>query len=699
MATIPTTPPVTSGTITSTGLGSGLDVNGLVNKLMAAESQPLKQLNAKEATYQAKLTAYGTVKSALSSFQSAVSSLESANTFQTVAATSGDSSVYSATAGAGAVPGSYSIEVTNIAKSQKLASSAFASVNDVVGTGTLTFQFGTDNGAGVFTGNSDKTAKDVTIDSSHSSLSGVRDAINAADIGVTATILNDGTGYRLALTSKDTGEANSLKITIGNDGDGDSLDNAGLSQLAYDPAGSLGNGKNMTQTVAAQDATLNVDGINDIKKSNNTITDLIEGVTLNLFQQSASGVPAILSVANDPASVQAEVQKFVNAYNDLKNTLGDVTSYDPKTQKGGILLGDSTILALQRQLRSLLTSNIPGLTGSDRLLSNIGIGFQKDGTLSLDSSKLKDALNTSAKDVASLFATVGTASDGLINFVSASGASKPGSYAVTVSQLATQGYSDGVSTASLANTNGTFNAPVVIDGNNNTLILEVDGVQTNTITLTQGNYTTAAALTAEIQSRINGDSALVAAKANVVVSFDNASAKFRITSNKYGSASTVAITSAGSNTPTTLGLSITSGNVGVDVAGTINGIQASGSGQYLTGALGDASSGIKIQVMGGELGARETVSYSQGYAHQIDTFVGSAIGASGPINARTDGIDKSVADIKDQVTAMNHRLAILQQQYLAQFNAMDTLVAQMRSTSDFLTQQLASLASIRPTGN
>ena len=130
----------------------------------------------------------------------------------------------------------------------------------------------------------------------------------------------------------------------------------------------------------------------------------------------------------------------------------------------------------------------------------------------------------------------------------------------------------------------------------------------------------------------------------------------------------------------------------------INGIEASGAGQYLTGAQGDPSSGIKIQILGGALGARETVSYSQGYAYQIDNFVGEAIGAAGPISTRTDGISKSVADIKDQVTTMNQRLAVLQQRYLAQFNAMDTLVAQMRSTSDFLTQQLASLANIMPTG-
>ena len=277
-------------TITSTGLGSGIDINGLVSKIMAVESQPLQQLDTKEATYQAQLASYGQVKSALSAFQAAVGGLESATSFQSIAATSADSSVYTASASSIAVPGTYSIEVVKLAQSQKLISGAFTGVNDVVGTGTLTFQFGTDDGMGGFTVNSTKAAQSVTIDAAHDTLSGVRDAINAANIGVTATIINDGTGYKLSLTSSDTGAANSLKITVTNDSVGTNLDNTGLSQFAYDPAGSVGNGKNLTQTLAAQDAELNVDGINGIKKSSNVVSDVVQGVTLNLLKQSVSGV-------------------------------------------------------------------------------------------------------------------------------------------------------------------------------------------------------------------------------------------------------------------------------------------------------------------------------------------------------------------------------------------------------------------------
>ena len=223
-------------------------------------------------------------------------------------------------------------------------------------------------------------------------------------------------------------------------------------------------------------------------------------------------------------------------------------------------------------------------------------------------------------------------------------------------------------------------------------------MQTGTIDLTQGSYADATALSAEIQSKINGDSALAAATSSVTVSFDNANSKFLITSDRYGSASNVSVTAVGTNTAATLGLDIGgTSTAGVDVAGTINGYDATGSGQYLTGSGNDAA-GIKLLIDGGALGDRGTISYSQGYAHQIDGFVKQALGATGSMTTRTEGLNKSIADIGKQRDALNLRLAALQKRYLAQFNAMDLLISQMNSTSNFLTQQLASLATLSKGG-
>jgi flagellar hook-associated protein 2 len=679
-------------TITSTGVGSGLDINGLLTKLMAAESTPLTLLDKKEAGLQAKISAFGSLQGALSAFQGSVSPLNSLAKFQALSATSADSTVYTASGFPSAAPGSYSIEVTQLAQAHKLASSAFTNATDVVGTGSLTFQFGTFS-AGVFSVNSAKAAQTVTINSSQNTLAGIRDAVNTAKVGVTATILNDGTGNKLIFTSNDTGAANSLKITVADTSDVSNTDNAGLSRLAYDPNGVLGNGKNLTETVVAQNALLNVDGIVGISKASNTVTDVIQGVTLNLLKKSAAGVPATLTVSRDVSSVQSAVANFVKAYNDLNKAVADLTKYDPVTKKGAVLQGDNSARSIINQVRQQLNRTLTGLTGSYTSLSQIGVSFQTDGTLALDSAKLSTALSTNFNDIAGLFTSLGKPSDSLINYLSATEKTQAGSYAVNITQLATHGVLAGVTTGSLAHTAGTFTAPFTIGTTNNTLGLKVDGVQSGTITLASGTYTTATALVAEIQSKINGDTTLKNASKSVTVSFDNVTSKLSITSDGYGVASTVEITSQGTATATTLGLSVGVGTAGVDVAGSINGVSATGSGQTLTGAVGNTTEGLKLQITGGALGSRGTVNYSQGYAYLLNRLAGQMLGSAGPIASRTSGMNKSVKDIGAQREAMNLHLIALEKRYRAQFTALDKVVGQMRNTSDFLTRQLAILPS------
>lgn len=682
--------------ISSPGIGSGLDVNGLITKLMAVESQPLVQLNQKEAGLQAQLSAYGNLKGALASFQSTMQALSALASYQGLKASSADTSVYTATANTTAVPGNYAVEVRQLAQADKLISGTFTNTTDTVGTGTLTIQFGTWSG-GTFSTNSAKGTQSVTIDSAHSSLAGVRDAINNAKIGVTATILNDGSGNRLVLTANDTGAANSLKIAVADTSDASNTDNNGLSQLAYDPAGTAGNGKNLTETVAAQNALLTVDGLNTISKASNIVSDVIQGVTLTLVQKSATGVATALSVTRDTASVQTAVQNFVKAYNDLSKTEQDLTGYDPATKKGGVLQGDYSALTVINQIQRVLNNPLAGPTGSLSVLSQIGVAFQKDGTLALDNTKLQVALDSNYGDIAGLFANVGKPSDSLINFVSATDQTPPGSFAVNVSQLATRGLYTGSTTASLAETvtPGTFDSPVVIDSTNNTFGISLNGVQSGAITLTQGSYTTTAALIAEIQSRINGDASLKTAGVTATVSFDSVNDRIVITSDQYGSASVVNVTSVGSTTTATLGLSVANGTTGVDVAGTINGIAALGTGRSLT-----APNGLKIDILGGATGSRGTIRYTQGYAYQLSQLANQLLANNGPITSRTDGINQSIKDIGGQRDRLNLRLADIQANYQKQFTALDALISQMNSTSSYLTQQLASLptASISAKG-
>lgn len=658
--------------LSSPGVGSNLDVNSIVSQLMSIERQPLTALDRKEAGYQAKLSAYGTLKGALSSFQNSVRALSDVSKFQSVKATPADATVLGASASSIAVPGAYSVEVTKIAQSQKLVATGQASTTAAIGTGTLTFDFGTISGGtfnaetGKYTGaaftSNGAGVKTVTIDASNNSLAGIRDAINSANIGVSATIVNDGgtSPYRLALTSTSIGKTNSIKISAAGD--------APLSTLlAHDPAAT----QNLSETATAQNAEFKVDGV-AVSKTSNSISDVIQGVTLSLLKTNA-GAPTVVTVARDTASVTTAVNAFVKAYNDVNKTLGDLSAYNATTQQAAILQGDSSVRSIQSQIRNTLTSTLAGIGGSYTTLSQIGVSFQKDGTLAVDSTKLQSAIGTNFNDIASLFAVTGKASDSLVSYSSGTANTKPGAYALAVSQLATQG-----------NVVGSAAAGLTIDGTNDSLSVTVDGVSA-TVTLAAGTYT-AAALATEVQSKINGASAF--ATAGISVAVTQTAGTMTLTSNRYGSASNASV--AGNGAANLLGATPTA-TAGVDVAGTINGVAATGSGQYLTGATGIDAEGLKVLVSGGALGSRGTVNYSQGYAYKLDKQADSLLSSTGPISSRTDGINQTIKDIGSRREVLNRRIANIEKRYRAQFTALDTMISSMTKTSNFLSQQLASL--------
>ena len=654
--------------ISSAGIGSGLDVSSIVSQLMALERRPLTTLDTKEAKLQSQLTAYGSLKGALSSFQSAVAALANPAKFSAVTASLADTTAATVSASSAATAGSYAVEVQTLAQAHKLKSGTFATTATTVGSGTLTIQFGTYSG-GVFTLNPDKAAGTITIDSSKSSLAGVRDAINAANIGVSASIVNDGTGNRLVVASKDSGVANALKITVADD-DLANTDNSGLSQLVHDAA--TGGTTNLTQTVAAQNAALVIDGIG-ISKASNTVTDAIEGVTLNLLKANTPGTTT-LNVTRDNAGIQGAVQSFVKTYNDLNKTITDLSKYDAANKRASTLTGDATIRSLQSQLRGLFNTSLSSAGGGLNTLSDIGIAFQKDGTLKLDASKLNTVLADSTKDVSTLFAAVGKPTDSLVSFAGSTADTKNGAYALSVTQLATQGKAVGGGAAVL-----TIGA-----GSNDSLNLTVDGVAAS-VTLAAGTYT-AAALAAELQSKINGVTALSSAGIGVTVS--QSAGVLTVTSNRYGSASSAII--AGGTAGADL-FGAQTETAGVDVVGSIGGNTASGSGQTLTGS-GD-SSGLALKVTGGATGARGSVSFARGYAYELDKLVGRMLENDSLLDGRMDGINASIKSIGTQREALARRLEGVEKRYRAQFTALDMMMASMTKTSNFLTQQLASLPS------
>jgi len=662
--------------LSAAGIGSGLDVNGIVSQLMAAERQPLNTLSAKEAGYQAKLSAYGSVKGAVAGFQTTLQGLNSASRFQTLTATTSDSSVFSASTTSNAVGGTYSLEVSSLAQAQKLAAAGQASSTAAIGSGaetTVTFDFGTISGGtlagGVYSGaafaSNGNGTKSITVDSSNNSLQGIRDAINAAKIGVTATLINDGsdTPYRLVFSSDSQGVSNSMKVSVSGDAAVGSL-------LAHDPAGT----QNLYQTVAAQNANFKLNGVT-VTKTSNSVSDVLEGVTLNLNKVTSS--PATLTVARDTASVSNSISGFVKAYNDLTTTLKNVSGYDAASKRGAILQGDSTVRSLQTQLRGILGTSVTGTPGNLTTLSSIGITFQKDGSLAVDQTRLNDAMTNRFDEIASLFASVGKSTDSLVSFNSATSSTKAGSYAVNVTQIAKQGKSVG-STA--------ITTPqAIVAGNNDTLDLVVNGISVS-VTLAPGTYSTAQALATELQAKINGSTALSDMGVSVAIA-ENAGT-LTLTSVNYGSTSSVSIT--GGTAASALGLDADTPTAGVDVAGSIGGANTTGSGQLLSAIGGDAL-GMGILINGGTLGDRGMLNYSQGYATILSNWSTAVLASDSIIAARTEGIGRSITDIEKRRADLEARLVNIEKRYRAQFSALDTMLSSMNSTSSFLTQQLANL--------
>lgn len=518
----------------------------------------------------------------------------------------------------------------------------------------------------------------VKIDSSNNSLQGIRDAINKANIGITATIVSDGSASpnHLILTSTKTGATSSMKISVTGT-DGGVADTALNDLLGYDPTGV----QNLKQNTAAQDTKLNVNGV-QVTSATNSVSEAIQGVTLSVGRVGQAN----LHVDRDSASVTTSVGNFVKAYNDLNKSIKDATSYDAATKKGGPLLGDPTVRSLQAQVRRQLSTAVTGLNGDLTTLSSIGISFQKDGTLSLDSTKLGAAIKNDFDGIAGLFAAVGQATDPLVAFKTSTSKTVPGDYDVNVTALAKQGTLKGnLALPPLTTIASDTSWTVTINDTNPTT-----PARTATVALSAGSYSPAQLATL-IQSAVNGTTSFSnnALAVNVKVDDDG---MLNMVSVKYGASSNLTVSDkTGTSVSSLFGSAVP--EVGVDIAGTIGGQAASGNGQTLTGSDGSAIAGLKIDITGGATGARGTVGFSQGYAYQLNNLASNFLGAAGAFATSTKGLNATIASIGKQQSAFSDKLVDIEKRYRTQYTALDTAIASMNTTSTFLTQQFKALSA------
>ncbi|WP_160060462.1 flagellar filament capping protein FliD [Psychromonas sp. L1A2] len=676
--------------ITSTGLGSGLDINSIVTAIVAAEQDPAAASLLADATEATEMiSAFGTINSALSDFQDSYSDLSRASTFSATSSTSSDESIISATLGIGAATGSWSFEVEQQAQAQSIVSSSANSYSEAtseIGTGTISFSYGTYEDDGSFSINPDKAVETLTIDPANNSLDKMRDAINEGDYSVSASIINDGTNYRLILTNKETGAENALQITVADD-DGDNVDASGLSSLTYSSSV-----KHMDETTVAQDAKIMMNGI-EITRPTNDIANVIEGVTLNVGGKTEVGSTVSLTISPDNSTVEEQINAFVENYNSTIAQMNTLSAYGADSESNGILSGDSTVRNIKNQMRGILNTSISHLDGAVRSFADIGMLTNRDGTLSIDSETLSNVMASDMESLAEFFTASGGASDSFIDYESKSSFTIPGAYDIEVTKLATQGALTGSSS---------FSVPLTIDSSNDTFKMRLDGFLSDDIILTSKTYNTIEEFTTELQSKINSDTNFVENGLNA--SILESAGMLSMTSNSYGSSSTVAITEIedASFFASALGLSVAGGINGEDVEGLIDGNVALGDGQSLLSDIGD-SKGLQAVITGGGLGDRGTVSYSQGISSLLDNTLdgiidsnvsatdGDISNSGSTIDSKLDSLYKEITSLEEQEVTLNYRMDNLEERLYTQFNAMDIAVSNLNSLMDYLDSALDSL--------
>jgi flagellar hook-associated protein 2 len=371
-------------TISSPGVGSGLDVNSIVTQLVAIERQPIVQLQTQATSLQTKLSAFGKLQSDLSALRDAASALTSPSTWNQTSGTSSDTASVNVTTDTTNLPGTYSVQVTQLAQSQSNISKTYSAATDLVGEGTIHIELGTWGAGNSFTAKPGATAIDISVGPPAKSLAEVRDMVNAANAGITATVLSDASGSRLVFRSSATGAVNGFKITV-TDADSNNVDTSGLSALAYDPSVGV---VTMAQALAAANASALINGA-PVSSTSNTLTNVVDGMTLQL--QQVTTAPVQVTTAADQDAIRKKVEAFVTAYNDLNNELATQTKYDPASKTAGTLQGDSTAVSLRTSLRNTLRGNSAASTTFTRL-ADIGFDVQQDGSIKLDSKKLANAL-------------------------------------------------------------------------------------------------------------------------------------------------------------------------------------------------------------------------------------------------------------------------------------------------------------------
>jgi len=759
------------------GIFSGLNTTEIVDAIIQFERRPAFFMEVDQAQKTNIITTLKALQAKVFAVQAKAQQLTYKATFEKANVTLTDDSYFTATASGRVGVGSYDLRVNSVARNHQIASQGFSS-DDITAFGTGTIEIGVGT----------TSPQTITIDASNNTLTGIKDAINEAKAGVTASILNDGSSskqYRLILTADNTGLSNSIAITSSLTGgpnfnystssfdnpETQVMDSGSSSQISLGATATYTGSVNKTysftvqgtgsQIVGTDNITIDWtdgtdsgsivvtqadfeyelvgDGADGLKLSfsagelnagdtfqvqtfapllqaasnaeiafgssgdsgspitvvseSNKFHNVIAGVVLDVKDETPVGQVVTLTTDINVQGIKDSIQGFIDAYNDVNKFIDDQNKYTEESGEVGVLLGDRIIQTMQYSLRNLLSSTVNNETEQYRHLSSIGIRTGSDGKLSIkDGSRFEEALREDLDDVIALFTDTGYASTGAIQLVSASTDSREGTdYDVDITQAATQGIYTGV------NITDPSSSSLVLDSTNNRLKIIVNGKESDEIVLTAKSYDTTTELVNELQLRIDSD--LKVGTAGLEVSWvDSGGGEGHIvlTSSSYGKSSKVSVdTSIDNSAAVMLGLGAGVATDGLDVEGSINGEEATGSGQYLTGNRdNDTTAGLKLKITFTEeqvvSGAEGTITLAKGVASKLNVlFTGLTASETGLFDSRINSYENQVENLADRIAEFDERMALKRERLLLQFQRMEEILAQLSAQGDAITSAVA----------
>ncbi len=632
------------------GLTGGLDVQSLVAQLMFVERAPIRRLDTRISQFQARIDAYNQLNTRLSELLSSLDKLNDEEAFAAKSTTSSHETLLKATASGAASEGTYLIRVDRLALFDNLASDAgFSTGGEAIGTGSFDLVVGS-------------TSTTIEIDAANNTLEGLRRSINDSGAEVNASIIHDGAGYRLTITSRNSGSASAISI------ENNTLTlSDGATPFQFSRTHDIGGAGEL-------DAALTVNGL-AVTSSSNAVENVIEGVTLSLRDASTSTVT--LTVANDTDQVKANIQAFVDSYNKAYGFINSQFQFVEAAGRSGVLASEFTVREIQFQLAQVVTGRVTGLPGELTTLGSAGIEMTNDGTLQINSAVLDEKLSANFEELKGLFVALAETSHTQVGYLSSAKATQPGTYRIDITAVPAP--------AALTSPDA-IGATLGVDE----VLTFTMGAKVSTVNLTAAMDLDTIVEAVNSQFQTDGVSLTASKSGSSLV----------VTSNSVGHQASFSVVSDVDGAGTGIGTGGLSES-GVSVAGTFTNpstlevYEATGNGATLEGSAG-ATQGLKVRFTGDATGNFGTVTFTLGYAAQLHSLVSSITDSlEGSIHNAVEGYRSDIKTIQERIRDTEDRLATRERYLTAQFSRANQALQQLQFLQATLGVQLNQLSLLR----